>query len=57
MIDILIKDILPILVIMALGWALGHAKFFDKDQQQGLNKFVLDLAPVSYTHLTLPTIA
>lgn len=44
MIDILIKDILPILVIMALGWALGHAKFFDKDQQQGLNKFVLDLA-------------
>lgn len=44
MIEILVKDILPILVIMALGWALGHFKFFDTDQQQGLNKFVLDLA-------------
>ncbi len=49
---ILIDDIVPILVIMILGYLCGKFSFFDDDQRQGLNKLV----PVSYTHLTLPTI-
>lgn len=41
---ILINDILPILVIMVLGYAFGKLRFFDNDQRQGLNKLVLDVA-------------
>ena len=41
---ILVADILPILVIMILGYLCGKLRFFDRDQQQGLNKLVLDIA-------------
>ncbi|MCI8468389.1 MAG: permease [Eggerthellaceae bacterium] len=41
---ILIADILPILVIMILGYICGKLSFFDDDQRQGLNKVVLDIA-------------
>ena len=41
---ILIADILPILVIMILGYICGKVRYFDDDQRQGLNKVVLDIA-------------
>lgn len=41
---ILIDDIVPILVIMILGYLCGKFSFFDDDQRQGLNKLVLNLA-------------
>lgn len=41
---ILIDDIVPILVIMILGYICGKFYFFDNDQRQGLNKLVLDIA-------------
>ncbi|MCD8316366.1 MAG: AEC family transporter, partial [Eggerthellaceae bacterium] len=41
---ILVSDILPILVIMVLGYICGRVRFFDQDQLQGLNKVVLDIA-------------
>lgn len=41
---ILINDILPILVIMVLGYICGKLRYFDNDQRQGLNKVVLDIA-------------
>ena len=44
MLDILIKDILPIFVIMALGYVCGKLSYFDDDQRQGLNKLVLNIA-------------
>lgn len=44
MANILINDIVPILVIMALGFICGKFRFFDNDQRQGLNKLVLDIA-------------
>ncbi|MGQ5708591.1 AEC family transporter [Lactobacillus sp. PSON] len=44
MTSILINDIVPILVIMILGYLCGKFRFFDNDQRQGLNKLVLDIA-------------
>lgn len=44
MANILINDIVPILVIMALGFICGKFSFFDNDQRQGLNKLVLNIA-------------
>ena len=44
MIYILINDIIPILVIMLLGYICGKFSFFDDDQRQGLNKLVLNIA-------------
>ncbi len=44
MVQILINDILPILVIMILGYVCGKVQFFDDDQRQGLNKVVLNIA-------------
>ena len=44
MISILVNDIIPILVIMLLGYLCGKFYFFDNDQRQGLNKLVLDIA-------------
>lgn len=41
---ILINDILPILVIMVLGYICGKLSYFDDDQRQGLNKVVLNIA-------------
>ena len=41
---ILIQDILPILVIMILGYICGKFSYFDDDQRQGLNKVVLNIA-------------
>lgn len=41
---IIVEDIIPILVIMALGYLCGKFKFFDDDQRQGLNKVVLNIA-------------
>ncbi len=41
---ILINDILPILVIMILGYICGKLSYFDDDQRQGLNKVVLNIA-------------
>lgn len=41
---ILINDIVPILVIMILGYLCGKLSFFDDDQRQGLNKLVLNIA-------------
>ena len=41
---ILVNDIIPILVIMILGYLCGKFKFFDDDQRQGLNKLVLNIA-------------
>lgn len=42
--QILINDIVPILVIMILGYACGKLSYFDDDQRQGLNKVVLNIA-------------
>ena len=44
MVMILINDIIPILVIMLLGYVCGKLTFFDDDQRQGLNKLVLNIA-------------
>lgn len=44
MIKIIVNDIVPILVIMALGYICGRVHYFDDDQRQGLNKVVLDIA-------------
>lgn len=44
MTTILINDIVPILVIMLLGYICGKFTFFDDDQRQGLNKLVLNIA-------------
>lgn len=44
MIKIIVNDIIPILVIMALGYICGRVHYFDDDQRQGLNKAVLDIA-------------
>ena len=41
---ILVNDIIPILVIMILGYVCGKFRFFDNDQRQGLNKLVLNIA-------------
>lgn len=41
---ILINDIVPILVIMILGYICGKLTVFDDDQRQGLNKLVLNIA-------------
>lgn len=41
---ILIADILPIFVVMILGYLGGRLHKFDNDQMQGLNKVVLDIA-------------
>lgn len=41
---IIVEDIVPILVIMALGYICGKTSFFDDDQRQGLNKVVLNIA-------------
>ena len=44
MTKILIDDIIPIIVIMALGYVCGKFSYFDDDQRQGLNKLVLNIA-------------
>lgn len=44
MLDILIKDILPIFVIMFLGFASGKSKAFKFEDAQILNKLVLNYA-------------
>jgi Predicted permeases len=44
MTTILVNDIVPILVIMLLGYVCGKLTFFDDDQRQGLNKLVLNIA-------------
>lgn len=44
MVKIIINDIVPILVIMLLGYIMGRVHYFDDDQRQGLNKVVLDIA-------------
>lgn len=44
MVSILIDDIIPILVIMLLGYICGKFYYFDNDQRQGLNKLVLNIA-------------
>ena len=41
---IIVEDIVPIIVIMALGYFCGKFRYFDDDQRQGLNKVVLDIA-------------
>lgn len=41
---IIVNDIIPILVIMILGYICGRMHFFDDDQRQGLNKLVLNIA-------------
>lgn len=41
---ILVEDVIPIIVIMALGYVFGKLKYFDDDQRQGLNKVVLNVA-------------
>lgn len=41
---IIVEDIVPIIVIMALGYVCGKIHYFDDDQRQGLNKVVLDIA-------------
>lgn len=41
---ILLDDILPIIVIMILGYVLGKVHYFNDNQRQGLNSFVLDIA-------------
>lgn len=43
-INILVDDIVPIIVIMALGYICGKFSYFDDDQRQGLNKLVLNIA-------------
>lgn len=44
MVTILVNDIMPILVIMLLGYVCGKFTFFDDDQRQGLNKLVFNIA-------------
>lgn len=44
MTTILVNDIVPILIIMLLGYVCGKFTFFDDDQRQGLNKLVLNIA-------------
>lgn len=44
MVNILVNDVIPILIIMLLGYLCGKFCFFDNDQRQGLNKLVLDIA-------------
>jgi hypothetical protein len=44
MVDIIVNDIVPIFVIMILGYVMAKLKKFDADQMQGLNKVVLDIA-------------
>lgn len=44
MVDILVNDIIPILIIMLLGYICGKFYVFDNDQRQGLNKLVLNIA-------------
>ena len=44
MIDILIKDILPIFVIMFLGYMAGKRKVFNSTDSKVLNKLVLTYA-------------
>lgn len=44
MTSIIINDIIPILVIMLLGYICGKFHVFDDDQRQGLNKLVLNIA-------------
>lgn len=41
---IIVDDIVPIIVIMALGYICGKFHYFDNDQRQGLNKVVLNIA-------------
>lgn len=42
--QIIVEDIVPILVIMILGYVCGKLSYFDDDQRQGLNKLVLNIA-------------
>ena len=44
MVSIIVDDIIPILILMILGYICGKIDFFDSDQLQGLNKLVLDIA-------------
>lgn len=44
MLTIIKNDIIPILIIMLLGYICGKFHFFDNDQRQGLNKLVLNIA-------------
>lgn len=44
MIFIIKNDIIPILIIMLLGYICGKFHVFDDDQRQGLNKLVLNIA-------------
>lgn len=44
MTSIIVNDIVPILILMLLGYICGKFDFFDSDQLQGLNKLVLDIA-------------
>lgn len=44
MLTIIQNDIIPILIIMLLGYICGKFHFFDNDQRQGLNKLVLNIA-------------
>jgi hypothetical protein len=41
---ILVEDILPVIIVMALGFVCGKLHYFDSDQRQGLNKLVLNIA-------------
>ncbi len=44
MVDILVNDIVPILVIMILGYVCGKFSYFSNEQRQGFNKLVLNIA-------------
>src|SRR5699024_1365616 len=44
MFTIIKNDIIPILIIMILGYICGKFHVFDDDQRQGLNKLVLNIA-------------
>ncbi len=44
MLDILVNDIIPILVIMILGYLCGKFAYFSNEQRQGFNKLVLNVA-------------
>ena len=41
---IIINDIIPILVIMVLGYVFGKITYFTNEQRQGFNKLVLNVA-------------
>ena len=41
---ILVNDIIPILVIMILGYLCGKFSYFSNEQRQGFNKLVLNVA-------------